>query len=225
MLVGASQVVAQNDKNSEPKQATAQQVLAGHYARTYQAAMRYNDYSVAKQALYNILVEYPNNDSILYSLSLLYYQSQQNASAALTANDVLALNPDNVGAMEIAANALERLGAKDRALEKYEDLYLKTDDYNALYKMAFLQYDLKKYGEAMANVDILLGKKETEELTATFSGGGNEQEEFPIKAALYNLKGLIYKGQDNKNEAKANFEKALEIAPEFELAKNNMEEL
>ena len=66
--------------NPAQNQPTAGQVLSTHYARTYQAGMRYNDYGIAKHALYNILVEYPQNDSILFSLSYLYFQSQNYAS-------------------------------------------------------------------------------------------------------------------------------------------------
>ena len=69
-------------QEAQPKQQqlTASQLLSLHYARTYQAAMRYNDFGVAKHALYNILVENPQNDSILYSLSLLYFQRALDSS-------------------------------------------------------------------------------------------------------------------------------------------------
>ncbi len=204
---------------------TASQIFSSHYARTYQAALRYNDYGVAKQALYSLLVENPQNDSILYSLSLLYIQSQQYASAVLSANDILAVKSDHTGALEIAAISYENLGLKDKALDNYETLYLNTDDYQTLYKIAFLQFDLSKYTEAKTNVDILMTKKETEELKSVYTLANNEQKEFPIKVALLSLKGMILKAEGDKDGAKKHFDDALAIAPDFELAKENLANL
>ncbi|MTI22572.1 tetratricopeptide repeat protein [Fulvivirga sp. RKSG066] len=207
---------------SKEKQPTARQIFSSHYAFKYQAALRYNDYRVAKDALYSLLVENPQNDSILYSLSALYFQMQQYASAALTSNDLVTRNENHIGGLEVNANSLEQLGAKDKALDKYESLYLLTDEVQVLYKIAFLQYELGRYAESMTNADILLGKKELEEMSAVFQTTSSEQKEYPIKVALYNLKGLVYQEQGDKAKAKEFYNKALEIAPDFAMAKENL---
>lgn len=214
--------VVGQEQETQPQQMTASQIFSSHYARTYQAAIRYNDYNVAKHALYNMLVENPQNDSILYSLSLIYIQGQQYASAVLSANDILTLKPDHTGAMEIAAISYENLGIKDKALSNYETLYLNTEDYNTLYKMAFLQYDLAKYSEAKTNVDILLGKKETEELKSVYTLANNEQKEFPIKVSILTLKGMISASSGDAAGAKKLYNEALALAPDFELAKEEL---
>jgi len=212
-------------ENQPKKQATTSQIFTNHHAKTYQLALRYNDYQTAKDALYDLFVENPNNDSILFSLSNIYFQMQQYASAALTANDIIARNPDHLGALEISATSLENLGARDKALDAYESLYLKSDDDQVLYKIAFLQFDMQRYAESLTNTDILLNKKELEELTVVFNNTEDKQKEYPIKVALYNLKGSIYKAQDEKDKAKEFFQKALEVAPDFKLAKDNIESL
>lgn len=218
-------LLSAQEQAKEKKELSPAQIYYTQQALTYQAAVRYNDYDVAKQALYNLYVANPQNDSILYSLSVLYVQSQQYPSAILTAKDILTLKPDHVGAMEIAGVSYENLGLKDKALENYESLYLKTDDYQTLYKIAFLQNDLQRYAEALTNVDILLGKKETEEANAVFPTEDNKEKEYPIKVALLNLKGLVKKAQGDKTAAKALFDEALKLAPDFVLAKNNLAEL
>ena len=53
----------------------------------------------------------------------------------------------------------------------------------------------------------------------------NVQKDYPIKVVLYNIKGLIQKEQGNIDEARANFEKALELAPDFATAKEYLESL
>lgn len=225
LIVVTGIVKGQDQPEATQSQPTAGQVLSMHYLRTYQAGLRYNDYGVAKQALYNIIVENPQNDSLLYSLSLLYFQSQNYTSAALTANDVLTLNPENISAIEIAAISFNNIGAKDKALEKYETLYLKTDDYQALYKMAFLQYELKKLAESKTNADILLGKKEAGELKAVFNDAEGNQIEYPIKVALLNLKGLIAQEEGDKAAAENFYKQALAISPDFQVVIDNLASL
>lgn len=204
---------------------SAGQVLSSHYARTYQMAMRYNDFEMAKHALYNIYVENPQNDSILFSLSALYMQSGQHASAVLSAQDVLQMRPQHTGAMEIAAVSFENLGLKDKALTHYESLYLQTDDFQTLYKIAFLQYELDRLNESKTNVEILLTEEPKEKLTAIFETANKEQKEYPINVALLNLKGMIEQKRGEKAAAKKSFEDALKIAPDFLLAKQNLQEL
>lgn len=220
-------VYAQEEQQSGEEQniPTTAQVFSAHYARTYQVALRYSDYDVAKHALYNLLVENPQNDSIVYSLSLLYLQNQKYASAVLSANDILAMKPAHTGALEIAGISYENLGLKDKALEKYETLYLNTDNFETLYKLTFLQFDLAKYVECMTNVDILLGRKEAEELKSVYTMENNEQKEFPIKAALLSLKGMILKEQGDKSGAKKHYDDALALAPDFPMALENLKEL
>ncbi|UII26443.1 hypothetical protein LVD15_24625 [Fulvivirga maritima] len=217
---------AQDDQQpAERKAPSAGQVFSGHYARVYGMAMRYNDYSMAKNALYNLYVENPQNDSILYSLSALYLQTGQYASAAISSQDILQMRPKHTGAMEILAVSYENLGVKDKALDTYESLYLESDDFETLYKIAFLQFDLKRYKESTTNADILLGEAQADSLTVVYEDANQKQKEYPIKVAIHNLKGLIAQAQGNISAAKKEFEAALKIAPDFILAKQNMEAL
>lgn len=221
LFITASEGFSQETKTQENRASS----VVFHYSQMYQRALRYNDINVAKNALYNLVSLYPNNDSLLYSLSVLYFQTQQYASAALTSRDVLSLNPNHIGALEVSAFSFEQIGAKEKAIEAYEKLYLQSDDYQSLYKLAFLQYELGRFNEALTNADILLNRKETPELTVTYTGANNEQKEYPIQAALFNLKGLIAKSKNETEEARKFFNQALEIAPEFEMAKENLNSL
>ncbi|UII20018.1 tetratricopeptide repeat protein [Fulvivirga ligni] len=216
-------VKAQDAETAPQKGATAGQVLSGHYARVYGMAMRYNDYGMAKNALYNLYVENPQNDSILFSLSALYLQSGQYASSAISAQDILQMKPKHTGAMEILAVSYENLGVKDKALDSYETLFLESDDFETLYKIAFLQYDLKRYNESNANADILLSKPQSDTLTVIYETADKKQKEYPIKVAIMNLKGLNAQGQGKNAEAKKQYEAALKVAPDFILAKQNLE--
>jgi tetratricopeptide (TPR) repeat protein len=190
----------------------------------YNRAIKYNDIQNAITALYNICVLEPQNDSILTSLEYIYYTNRQYFSAILVANDALLLNPNNTGSREMKAVSLEQVGAKDKALEEYESLYLKNNNnIDYLYKMAILQFDLKRYNEAGTNVDILLVKKEIDSLNITLPKGDSSQQQVKMKANLYNLKGLIAQAKGNKDEAKKQYGMALEMVPDFYLARQNLD--
>ena len=196
--------------------------LTQHFARKYATAVQWNDYEVAKDALYDLIIENPQNDSLIFDLALFYYQNQKSASAVLVSNELLTRNPKNLGALDIAAGGYEALGVLDKSLQSYESLYLLTTNIGTLYKMAFLQYRLKRYKESATSADIILANKEAETLKASYTGTDNKAKEYPIKVAVINLKGMIALEQGDKPGAKKLFEQVLAIAPDFVLAKENL---
>ncbi|NQZ77770.1 MAG: hypothetical protein HRT61_16945, partial [Ekhidna sp.] len=128
----------------------------------YNTAMIFNDPVVARTALYSILATNPANVAIYDSLAILYFQANQTASAALAAQQALQIEPQDQFAMEIAAASLEKLGAKDKALDNYERLYLANQDINTLYKIAFLQMEVRRYAEADNTLDIIINDTQSE---------------------------------------------------------------
>ena len=190
----------------------------------YNRSIKYNDYRLAINALYNLCVLEPQNDSLLVALEYIYFNNREYISAVLVANDALMLNPNNIESREMKAISLEQIGAKDKAIEEYETLYLKNNQHlDYLYKTAFLQYDVQRYKEAKTNVDILLSMNVIDSLEITFPKGENEQQQIPMRASLFNLKGMIEQALGNKEEAKKQFGAALEIIPDFYLARQNLD--
>lgn len=193
--------------------------------RIYELAMRYNDVSVAKIKLYELMERNPRNPKFAETLSSIYFEMEQYSSSALLAMDMLERDSKNITALEIAAFSLEQIGALERALPYFESLHLLTGDTFSLYKTSYLQYSLKKYEEALNSVNMLIKDKKAVEQTLSFPTEGNETQEVGMVAAALNLKGLIYKDQGSSSEAKVAFEEALAMNPEFELAKKNVAEL
>ncbi len=192
----------------------------------YNRAIKYNDAGIAVIALYNLCVLDPRNDSLLYALQYLYFNSQDYIPSILVANDVLLLNSKNTGSQEMKAMALERIGAYDKAIDEYESLYLKNNsNINYLYKTAFLQFDAKRYKESMTNANILLKNPQVDTLKLTFPNAKNQQQQVPMRASLYNLKGMINAAQNNKTEAKIDYDSALYYVPDFYMVKQNLDSL
>lgn len=192
--------------------------------RIYQMALRYNDLAVARMKLYELMERNPTNARYPELLSTLYFESNQFTSAAISALDLLEVNDQSVAGLEIAAYSLEQLGAMDRALPNFERHYLLTGNLFSLYKTAYMQYSLEKYEEALNSVSMLAKNNKANEEKLGFPTTAEETQEVTVRAAALNLKGMVYLSQKNKAEAVEAFNQAIELQPDFFLAKENLKE-
>lgn len=195
------------------------------YHNNYNLATRYNDIIAAKTALYSLINIEPQNDSLKFNLAYMYFDNKQYPSTILVCMDILARAPQHAASLEMTAISYEELGLKEKALTNYEKLYLATDNIETLYKLTFVQYDLKRYTECEVNLDILIKNSEIDDKSMVFQLSDTEQKEFPLRVAILNLLGLVEKDQGNIAEAKEAFNSALAIAPDFVFASNNLAEL
>ncbi|HET8859348.1 hypothetical protein [Marivirga sp.] len=188
----------------------------------YFSSIRYNDFGVATNAIYDLMTLEPNNASYLDSLAFLYYESNRFASAALVSNDILRFSPNNKLVLQVGAKSLEKIGAIDQSLKMYEKLYTLTDDPYTLYEIIQKQYFMKMYADAKINSELLLGKPVVDRATVYAQNENGNEIEIPFRAAILNMQGLIERAQGNEDSAKKYFNNALKIAPEYALAKENL---
>ena len=216
---------ANQPQSAQQRAAQQQNPMINHFLTKFNFAMRFNDPDAARSALYDLIVANPANDSLFLNLAMMYYENQKYPSTILVCQELLARNAKNITAIELSASSYEGLNLMDKSLQHYETLYLQTNSYPTLYKMAFLQFDLKRYKECAATSDILLSKKEADELKVSYQVAENNTKEFPIKVAILNLKGMVARENGDKVGAKKFFEQALAIAPDFIQAKENIAKL
>jgi tetratricopeptide (TPR) repeat protein len=222
LVICASTSFAQTTDSVAPKlDPNTKRVLNIQDQSAYQLAMRYNDFQAAKDKLFSLIIRNPEDLRYPELLGSLYFENEMATSAALVALDILQVNEKSIGSLEIAAFSLEQLGALDRALPHFERLYLLTGDNFSLYKSAFIQYNLKKYQEALNSVNMLSKNTEPDDKIG-FPVSQTETQEIGMKAAALNLKGMIYLDQGSKAEAKLAFEEAIQLEPNFNLAKENL---
>ncbi len=195
------------------------------YQMKYVFGMKYNDSQVAKDAMYSMIAMDPNDDSLKMRLCYYYFEQNQYPSSLFVSMDLLSRNPDHLDALRINAISYENMGVRDKAIDAYESLYLKTNEINVLYQVAILQFEIERFNECKTNLDIILKDPQAKALKLNFPKNEAEQQEITLEAAVYNVMGMIEKQQGNKTEAKTYFEKSLQIEPEFELAKKNLKEL
>ena len=188
----------------------------------YTKSVQYNDFAIAKDAIYDLMTLEPNNISYLDSLAYMYFEFRQFASAALVSRDALKSNPNNQLMLQVGAKSLEQLGALDQALKMYEKLYNISDDGFVLFEIIQKQYEMKKYEDAMINAELLLGKAIVPTNNVYAENSSGEEIEVPFKAVILNLQGLIARGQGNEESAKKYFNSALTLAPAYALPKENL---
>ena len=190
----------------------------------YQKAQQYNDALMTKQALYDLLVLNNMDSTVMRSLAELYYNNRQFTSSALVGLDFLEKYPGNLIATEVVALSYEQLRLYDKAIEYYQPIWLKTENINVLYQISYLQYSLKRYAEAANNLVIVDSKVTAEDKIQLTKLDGTVQQ-VPFKAAVLNLRALIAEGEGKKDEAKSLLGQALQLSPDFEAAKNKLDEL
>ncbi|MBN3521826.1 tetratricopeptide repeat protein [Algoriphagus lutimaris] len=217
----ASPIIAQTADSIPRLDQKTKKVLNTQDQASYQLALRYADPLVARTKLYELMVRNPEDMRYPELLAGLYFENNLYTSAALVAMDVLSVNDKSVGALEIAAYALEQVGALDRALPHFESLYLLTGDNFSLYKSAFIQYSIKRYDEALNSTNMLIKNAKADDKIG-FNNSDGDTQEVSMKAAALNLKGMIYLDQGSKPEAKTAFEEAIQLDPTYELAKENL---
>jgi len=139
------------------------------------------------------------------------------------ANEVLKSDPKNQGVLELKASSLESLGAIDKSVEVYEELFaLSKNNYHG-YSLAKLQLTLKKYEDAYKTINLVEALNDTGKYKVTFSINQNHTQQVELLAAIPYLKGIIELDMEKETEAKASFQKALKIQPDFVLAQEKFD--
>ena len=167
----------------------------------------------------------PDNVMLKDSLMREYLAISQWAPPYMISREILAIQPNNLFALEVSCISLQNLGLKQQALNEYESLYLKTDRIDVLYTISFIQFELGNFNESLTNLDILMNKDMTQEMTVSVSKDENNRQEIPIKAQLNYLKSLIYIEQKNIELARKSLNEALSISPDFQNAINKLKTL
>lgn len=191
------------------------------HLRTYRKARSMGDQNTAIVALNYFLAESPGNGFYRDTLSLLYLQAGKPELAEKYATETIRSAPKNRYARGILAMALESQSKLPEALRQYEILAKDSPGLFDLYQVASLRYRLERVGECRTAVESLLADPDIgKEQVRIFAG--KKEMIVPMKAAVLNLRGNLELLLNKQGSARKSFKAALEIAPEFSLAKENL---
>jgi len=193
-------------------------------SRVYRTALKNYDLQAATIALYNMQALKPERTDLQDSLALLYFAGERYAQAYLIGEEIVKADPKRTDVLELVAVSKQNLGMVKEALADYEKLYAAEKSVFYLYQQATLQYQLKRYGECVVSLDQILSSAEADKQKVNIRLQQGSQE-VPMKAAAYNVKGICAVELNQEEAARQNFNKALELFPDFALAKGNLEAL
>lgn len=193
-------------------------------SRFYKMALKNYDLQAATVALYTMLALKPERTDLNDSLALLYFAGERYAQAYLIGEAIVTANPKRNDMLELVAVSKQNLGLVKESLADYEKLYAADKSVFYLYQMATLQYQLKRYGECVASLDQIIAGTDADKQKVSIRLQNGAQD-VPMKAAAYNVKGICALELNQPDAAKDNFNKAIQLFPDFVLAKGNLETL
>jgi len=195
------------------------------YMRMYKNGIKFGDYNLSINAMQALYALHPDSIKYLDSACIMYSETQQYAQCILSGNKVLQYRPDDIPIIEAVALSNQHVGRYPEALGLFQIEYEKNSSLYACYQIAVLQFSLQKQGEAQATLDRLIADKRSSTDKIGFSTNSNTTQQILYKAAAKNLMGVIYQNLKDNAKAKANFQAALAIQPDFVLAQNNLDAL
>lgn len=190
--------------------------------RFYHMALKNYDLQAATIAIYNMMALKPERADFKDSLALLYFAGEHYAQSSLIAEEIIKADPKRNDMLEVVAVSKQNLGMVKESLANYETLYASNKSNYHLYQIATLQYQLKRYGECVSSLDQLISNPETDKQKVNIRVQNGSQE-VPMKAAAFNVKGICALEMNQEDIAKDNFSRALQLAPDFALAKGNLD--
>ena len=188
----------------------------------YTRAISFGDIDAARMSVYRILELAPEERSWKDTLISLHLERQNLASAILVTQDRIKDEDANDTLMyQIQAAGFNSLQQYGKAAEMYANLYELTKDPSYKYQQMGMLTQNRQVEEAMIEARNLLEMEEAQSMRVRVSYEDNAQA-VPMIAAVYNVMGILQLQQRNQTVAREHFAKALEIAPEFQLAQENM---
>ena len=188
-----------------------------------QLAKSFGDKGVVKGSIYNIIALEGPQSTYKDSLAYIYFSEREYVSCFLVTNDLLKSKPENIELLEMNAVSLESMGALNKAIEAYQNIFDKTNNKYQGYKLASIQFRTGKNEEAYTTIKKAGLLPDDSSLKITFQVNENYNQNIALKPSIAYLEGLIAQSLDKIPEAKICYERAIQLSPDFVLAKSKLE--
>jgi tetratricopeptide (TPR) repeat protein len=191
----------------------------------YRTAISYNDMSTAAASLVSYL-NAGGNPVYQDSLAIVYYNLNNFNGAYKLANELYTANNKNTTALTLLADISGRGGESKVSLEWYEKLcVLNPTPYNH-YQLASKQFILERKLECRQTLQkVVSDSAEAMKQPVSMEVSNGYFEQVPTLAAAYNMLGVLQFNDKKKEEAAVYYNKAIAVAPDFVIAKQNLEAL
>lgn len=193
--------------------------------QNYHKAISYSDMSTAAASLTGYL-NAGGNEIYQDSLAIVYYNMNNYTGCYKLANELYNANSKNTTALTLLADISSRGGEIKTSLEWYEKLCsLSPTPYN-FYQLATKQYQLERKLECRQSLQkVIADSAEAAKQKVSMEVSNGYFEQVSPLAAAYNMLGVMAFNEKKNEEAEAYYKKALAVAPEFVIGKQNLEAL
>ncbi len=193
--------------------------------KTFALARKYSDVGVMQNALMRIIAAEGERSVYKDTLAALYHQTGQFLSLLPLAEELHQQQPKNETYLYYKALALEKTNRLKEAVDVYQQLYDLNQKVETGYHLGKLQYAMKRPAEAYVTFNRLNPDAFKEGDFDLLPAGQNKSQKVPVKAAYFYYLGMTAYDLHNHEMALKFFEKALEVFPDFVLAKQNKQAL
>jgi tetratricopeptide (TPR) repeat protein len=220
VILSASALLFTACKNGAEQTSTSENDT---YQKLYTKSMKLKDLPTAIVAIQMILLNDSTN-GLRDSLPELYGAVSNIEACMQTNEDALKRHPKEEKYLNIKVLCLQQVGDFDGQFILLDQLYKQTNKPQYIAQMASLQLAGGQTQEAIKTIDFIISEYKNNKTDSLdiFLDETNKQK-VPVLAAAYNMKGYIYMQRKDITNAKEMYFKALEIYPEFEMPKRNLE--
>lgn len=154
------------------------------------------------------------------------YMAVQNVDACLaTTEESLKRKPEDEELLKYKLLCLEQLGEADKMFDLANNLYKKTGKAEYIYKVASVQLVTGKFNEAAKTIDEMMEKYKTSTDSVEIFIDQAQSQKVPVSAACWNMRGYMNIQTQKYQEAAEAYQKAIQIFPDFVMARRNLQQL
>jgi putative PEP-CTERM system TPR-repeat lipoprotein len=195
-------------------------------------------YATSEEALRKVVARAPANVGARRALAVVYLRTGRGAQALETLGPALAAAPDNPALLRPAGEAYLASGDAERAEQAYERANgLDKDDFASKVRLAQVRYaggdtaravnDLEdlaasEQGGAQADVALFFAELRQRHYDKAQAAADAVAKKLPKSGLPWQLRGILALAQRDLKAARAHFEKALEVQPDFVGAAYNL---
>lgn len=192
--------------------------------KLYKTSYNLKDIPTAITAVQLILINDSTN-TLRDSLPSMYLAVQNIDACLTTTEDALKRYPESEEYAKYKMLCLEQVGKADELFTLANNLYKKTGKAEYVYKIASVQLVTGEFDAANKTISNMMEKyKNTKDSVDIFIDQGQSQR-VPIIAACWNMKGYLYIQTQKYQQAGEAYQKAIQIFPDFVMARRNLQQL
>lgn len=205
-------------------QAQTKTDLLKHYEAYYAEMRKQGDIQGIINAMTHLNVLEPSQarkDTLAY-----VYMSDNKFLQALNTLGIDPSPTDSDIAVEVKAVSLKSLGEAERAIPHFNEMFKRNPNAQIAYELADLNLQMGKFEESKKHINYGIANVKDTSMKAYYESA--QPYQVPLKAGFYYLKGLLVFNEnktENIDTAVGFFDQALQMAPNFNLAKISKEAL